>query len=141
MTRLGSVVSILDFTNMGKLDNGYDTVSLRNFVRLGSSLSYFGVGRFGSACSVLDFIGLSSAVSVRTYSRFGSTASVYGVYRMGSFLSVLDSVTTGSSISIRTWARMGSSLSLCGYIKLGFAQSVLDFFQCASNSPSGVSAD
>ena len=61
----------------------------------------YGITRFGSCCSILDFFHMGSGMSLRYVARAGSSVSTYGMARLGSSLSVLDFTTLGSSLSLR----------------------------------------
>jgi hypothetical protein len=85
-----------------------------------------GLTRFGSvfSMSVLDFLHLGSSLSLRSFARAGSSVSVSGLTRFGSVfsMSVLDFLHLGSSLSLRSFARFGSSLSVTGTLGLGGSQ-------------------
>ena len=68
---------------------------LRSFAQLGSSLSTQGLGRFGSvfSVSVLDFLHLGSSLSLRSFLRLGSSASVFGAARFALLLTNMDRTT------------------------------------------------
>jgi len=70
--------------------------------------------------SVLDFLHLGSSLSLRSFARAGSAVSVSGLSRFGSVfsMSVLDFLHLGSSLSLRSFARMGSSISLQGNLQV-----------------------
>merc|ERR1719399_607747 len=96
--------------------------SVRQFVRLGSSVSVVGLSRFGSvfSMSVLDFLHLGSSLSLRSFARLGSSLSVEGG---------LIHTNVMSSMSVRNFAKLGSALSVVGLSRFGsvFSMSVLDF--------------
>jgi len=92
----------------------YQPFSIQNNVKIGSSLSVFGILRVGKTLSVLDSFEL------------GSTLSLRGGCRLGSSLSVLDVIRIGSSLSLRTFNRLGSSLSVFGNVRLGSRLTVFD---------------
>jgi len=75
-----------------------------------------GLSRFGSSMSVLDFLHLGSSLSLRSFTRAGSAVSVRGLSRFGSSMSVLDFLHLGSSLSLRSFARVGSSISVYGNV-------------------------
>ena len=68
------------------------SMSVLDFLHLGSSLSLRSFGRVGSGLSVLDFLHLGSSLSLRSFGRVGSG------------LSVLDFLHLGSSLSLRSFA-------------------------------------
>lgn len=127
LSSLGSSLSVLDFVNVGS------ALSLRAFCKFGSSMSVYGLQRLGSSLSVLDFVHLGSALSLRSFCKLGSTLSVFGLTRLGSSLSVLDFVSIGSAMSLRNFFRMGASMSVYGLARLGSTMSVLDFIHLGSS--------
>jgi len=118
-TRLGSSFAVLDFSSFGS------SVALRNFRRLGSTLSLFGRCRVGASVSLLDICHIGSSVSVRNIIRLGSSLSVFGFSRVGASVSVLDFLLLGSSLSLRSFPRLGATLSVFGVVRLGASMSVL----------------
>jgi hypothetical protein len=90
-------------------------------------VSVRGLSRFGSSMSVVDFLHLGSSLSLRSFARAGSAVSVRGLSRVGSSMSVLDFLHLGSSLSLRSFARLGSSLSVGGAIALGGNQAYLRY--------------
>jgi len=119
LSRFGSSMSVLDFLHLGS------SLSLRSFTRAGSAVSVRGLSRFGSSMSVLDFLHLGSSLSLRSFARVGSSLSVRGgvlslsvrgLSRFGSSMSVLDFLHLGSSLSLRSFARVGSSISVYGNV-------------------------
>jgi len=110
-------MSVLDFVHLGS------SLSLRSFARVGSAVSVRGLSKFGSAMSVLDFLQLGSSLSLRSFARVGSSVSINGISRFGSVfsMSVLDFVHLGSSLSLRSFARVGSSLSITTALVMGSA--------------------
>merc|ERR1712159_872358 len=99
---------------------GGSSLSVRSFAKLGSSLSTFGLTRFGSvfSMSVLDFLHLGSSLSLRSFGRMGSAVSVRGLSRFGSSMSVLDFLHLGSSLSLRSFSRIGDYVSITGALKV-----------------------
>ena len=71
-------------------------MSLRSFARLGAAIAVFGLGRYGSSMSVLDFVNLGASLSLRSFARFGSQFSVFGMTRLASTVSLLDFVQIGA---------------------------------------------
>jgi len=98
LARLGSVfsMSVLDFVHLGS------SLSLRSFGRVGSSVSVQGLARLGSvfSMSVLDFLHLGSSLSLRSLGRLGSSVSVLGLARF-SALSLSEKVEFGQNSYIR----------------------------------------
>ena len=66
----GSTLSVLAIANFGS------SISMRNFVRIGSALSCCRRAVWSSDLSVLEQTHLGSSLSVREFCRFGSKASV-----------------------------------------------------------------
>ena len=95
------------------------SVSVRGFVRIGSTLSVAGASNFGGVVSLNKFASFGSAISVRSFVHMGSALSTYGASRLGSSLSLLDACGLGSSSSVRSFARLGSSASMWGALSLG----------------------
>ena len=126
-TRLAGSASLLDVMHMAS------SVSIRNFLRVGSCLSVFGMCRLGSCLSVLDCMTFSSSLSLRCYSRFGSTLSVMGMLKQGSNISVLDAVHLASSVSCRSFARLASACSVISTMRFGSTISVLDSTRIGSS--------
>jgi hypothetical protein len=88
------------------------SISVRRFLRTGSSLSIAGVSAYGSLVqlSLIDCLNLGSVISIRSISKFGFT------------LSCFDNMSLGSSVSIRTVgtrAQFGSDLSQLRFISIG----------------------
>ena len=61
-------------------------MALRCCSRISSSTSLLGLARFGSALSVLDFVGLGSSLSLRGFGRLGSNLAVLDFLQLGSSL-------------------------------------------------------
>merc|ERR1711871_1407596 len=101
----------------------------RSFGRDGSCVSVQGLARLGSvfSMSVLDFLHLGSSLSLRSLGRLSSSVSVQGLARFGSVfsMSVLDFLHLGSSLSLRSFARLGCDLSLSGAMKFGGASTYI----------------
>ena len=72
----------------------------------------YGLSRLGSSLSVLDFLLLGSSLSLRTFGRVGAHISVYGMTRIGSSMSVLDYVCLGSMLSLRSFGRLSAQVSI-----------------------------
>merc|ERR1719253_776374 len=136
MARFGSVfsMSVLDFVHLGS------SLSLRSFARVGSSLSVHGFARFGSvfSMSVLDFVHLGSSLSLRSMARVGSCLSVTGIAGSGYSMSLLNLMHLGSSLSLRSFARLGSSVSVFGLTKISscglLAFTDTSYFRYSSNA-------
>lgn len=75
-------------------------LSLRGFMRCGSSLSAYQTSYAKGPISVMQFAHLGSSLSIRGASRLGSRASIF------------DCMILGSSMSIRAATRLGSTLSV-----------------------------
>ena len=101
--------SVWDYTHVGS------SMSVRSFMRLGSSVSVAGRARVGGAggASVWDYTHVGSSMSVRSFMRLGSSVSVAGRARVGGAggASVWDYTHVGSSMSVRAFMRLGDSLS------------------------------
>ena len=97
-----------------------------------SSLSVYGLARFGSSVSVLDFAHHGSSMALRSFARLGSTLAVYGLARLGSSPSVLDCVQLGSSMALRSFARMGSSVAILDFLSCGSSLSLRSFCRLGS---------
>jgi hypothetical protein len=54
-------------------------MSLRGFLRIGSSCSVYGMVRLWSWLSILDIGHFGSTLSCRSFCRIGSSLSVYGM--------------------------------------------------------------
>merc|ERR1712157_599302 len=61
-----------------------DSLSVLDFLHLGSSVSLRSYARIGSALSVFAFSHLGSSVSLRSFARLGSTLSSVGQMKIGS---------------------------------------------------------
>jgi len=96
-------------------------LSVRHVAHLGSSLSVFGMNRFGSSLSVLDFLHLGSSLSLRSFSRLASALSISDFSRFGSSLALRSFTCLGASMSLLGIARLGSTLSVGGNVHLGGA--------------------
>lgn len=134
---MASAISVLQFSHVGS------TLSLRGFMRLGSSLSVVtsagwqtslttcplsvigattlgsslslrSFGRLGSAVSVFGAAKLGSSLALRSFSRLGSAISLFSVATLGSSMSVFDSCALGSSLPARSFAQPGSGLAVYG---------------------------
>eukprot|EP00392_Amoebophrya_sp_AT5.2_P017138 g17459.t1 len=97
VTQLGS---LLDFCHLGSTMSvrHFDvltlgsSLSLRNFIRVASSMSVFRTTKVGWAISTLDRLHVGSFLSVRSFSRLSNSLSVFGISRLGSVASILDQV-------------------------------------------------
>ena len=112
-TRVHGTLSVLDSISMSS------SASVRSFLRIGSTLSAYGMIRLGSTLSVLDSVCLGSTMSLRGFARFGSALTVFGRSRMGATASVVDFTNLGSAISLRSFLRVGSSLSVFSRAQCG----------------------
>jgi hypothetical protein len=141
MARLGSSLSVVDFVHLGS------SVSLRSFARLGSAVSVMGFSHVGASLSLRSFARVGSALSVFGVARFGSlfslsvmdyvhlgaSVSLRSLARVGAAVSVFDFANIGSSMSLRSYARLGSAFSLFGMARLGASVSVLDYASFGSS--------
>jgi hypothetical protein len=69
---------------------------------------------FISSISVLDFVSVGSVLSCRSFARFGSALSIYGMTKLGSAWSCFNYSMMGSSLSLRAFTRLGSIQSCYG---------------------------
>lgn len=145
MIRVGDTLSVLDFLHLGS------SLSLRCFSRVASSLSIFAAARMGSSMSVLDYLHCGGQMSVRSLVKLGSTVSISGqgtsdvpmvLYQpftvsqtvaCGSTLSVFGISRVGQSLSVLDCVNLGSSLSLRGSARLGSAVSQLEFLKLGAS--------
>lgn len=87
---------------------------------MGSTLSLFGIGSFGSSLSVLDLVHLGSSLSLRSFSRLGSSLSVMDFAHLGSSMSIRgmwkisEAWQAGGTPRRRTHSGYGRTLSLSG---------------------------
>ena len=83
-------------------------VSVRSFLRLGSSLSlHAGATTYVAFTSVYGYASLSSSLSVRNRSRLARSVSTF------------DYLALGSTVSVRNVARMGERASVGGSFSEG----------------------
>lgn len=117
MARLGSSLSVFGVARFGSLFS----LSVMEVTNLGSSLSLRSFARLGSSVSVLDELNMGSSLSLRSVARLGSRLSLFNCARFGKSLSVLDAGHFGSSMSIRGCTRLGSGLSIFNTLRLNGA--------------------
>jgi hypothetical protein len=110
--RVGSSMS-----SFGAKSGVYATVSVANYIALGSSLSFraHSKSNFGGNVSVLQQSYMGSSLSLRSFARLYEKLVVYGTSRVAKNYSVLEYTKVGSSVSLRQTVRVGDAFSCLSY--------------------------
>ena len=91
------------------------SISVLDFLHLGSAISLRGFGRLGSSISVLDFLHLGSSVSIRGFGRIGSSIAVFDFMHLGSSLSLRQIASLGQGMSVYGMSAIRGTLSVHNY--------------------------
>lgn len=98
----------------------YNTsLSVIDYVKLGSTLSVFDGTILGSSLSAMSKTILGSSMSVRDEAILGSILSVHGKAMLGSTLFVGERVMSGKELSVRNFVRFGGQLPVDDHTFLG----------------------
>ena len=139
--RQGSAISVAGRVHAGSTGNARQLLSVASFqAAIGSTLSIRRYGRFGSACSMLQFQALGSSMSVRNFARLGSNLSITGKDAAHAGLganacyamSIISAVGVGSCCSVRSSCRFGSKMSALDFFTLASSLSIRGYARIGS---------
>jgi len=99
-------LSLRSFSRLGS------SISVLDFLQLGSALALRAYGRLGSSVSVLDFLHLGSSLSLRGIGRFGSCISVHDRIALGNTDTYIAYVATNNLVDFYVSGKRGLSIMM-----------------------------
>ena len=100
---MGKTVSVLDFVSLGS------SISMRHFARMGSGFSiHDSVAIFSQGCGSPYVSAGNNKMSIAPFAEFGSTLSVREFYKLGSSNSVNERTYFGGGLSTFSECAFGS---------------------------------
>jgi hypothetical protein len=125
MGRISQNLSVLQYVTSSS------QISLRNFSRLGSSVSVSPSGNLRclltQCASTISAAQMGSSASLRSYSRVSSHISIVSATFFGSALSLRKHSRNGSALSAHTGLKLGNIFSMCNCANFGSGLSLRSF--------------